>query len=419
MSAEASVRPRRVAILAVGDELLAGDVIDTNSAWLARQVRARGHLVAGITVAGDELPAIREALRAALARAELVLVSGGLGPTGDDITRDGVAAELGLALSERPELIERLVQIYGARGLPLTAGSRRQAELPEGATLLPNSVGTAPGFSVRAGERLVACFPGVPSELRALATAFLEAELPAAGAALSRSLHLCGLAESELGEKLKDLMDHAASARTAARLGVTAKLGVLTVSIRGTEGRAVALMEAEVRARVGELIFGEGDETLAGAVVRALAAKKQTVATAESCTGGLLAAAITAISGSSAVFHAGIVSYSNEVKTERLGVPEALLAEHGAVSEPVAAAMARGARERAHADYALAITGVAGPEGGTPKKPVGMVCFGLAGPDGERTLTRQWLGTRDEIRGRAVNLALELLRRRLQGVQAG
>lgn len=405
----------RVAILAVGDELLAGDVVDTNSAWLARQVRARGHLVSGLAVTGDEVGAIREALRAALARADLVLVSGGLGPTGDDITRDGVAAELGLTVSERPELIARLAEIYGARGIPLTAGSRRQAEMPEGATVLPNPVGTAAGFCVEAGGRTIACFPGVPSELRALATAFLEARLPVAGAGLSRSLHLCGLSESELGERLKDLMDHAASARTEARLGVTAKLGVLTVAIRGTDARAVAAMEADVRGRVGSLIFGDGEETLASAVVAALAARHETVTTAESCTGGLLAGAITSVPGSSAVFREGVVAYANEVKAARLGVPEALLAQHGAVSEQVAAAMARGARERAAADHALAVTGIAGPDGGTPTKPVGTVCFAVAGRDGERSLTRQWLGTRDEIRGRAVNLAFELLRRRLQG----
>jgi nicotinamide-nucleotide amidase len=408
------VNARRVAILAVGDELLAGDVIDTNSAWLARQVRARGYLVASLAVAGDEPAAIERALRVALAIADLVLVSGGLGPTGDDITRDGVAAAAGLGLRERPELIERLTQIYGARGIPLNAGSRRQAEMPVGATVLENPVGTAAGFALVSDGRTIAVFPGVPSELRAMGAAFLDAQLPAAGAGLSCTLHLCGLSESELGERLKDLMDHARATRTDARLGVTAKLGVLSVSIRGTDARAVAAMEAEVRGRVGALIFGTGEETLADAVVHALAARRETVTTAESCTGGLLAGAITSVPGSSAVFREGVVAYANEVKAARLGVPEALLAQHGAVSEPVAAAMARGARERAGADHALAVTGIAGPDGGTPAKPVGTICFAVADREGERTLTRQWLGTRDEVRGRSVNLALELLRRRLQ-----
>jgi len=404
--------PRRVAILAVGDELTAGELVDTNSAWLARQVRARGHLVTGFAVVGDELPAIRDAVLAALREAELLLVTGGLGPTGDDITRDGVAAALGLGLAERPELVERLAAFYAARNIPLNAGSRRQAEMPAGATVLENSVGTAPGFLLHRDGRAVACFPGVPAELQVMAPPLLDAQLPA-GAGLTRTLHLCGLAESELGEQLKDLMDHVRAQRHDARLGITAKQGVLTIALRGTDTRAVAALETEVRARVGTLIFGAGEETLASAVVSLLARRREAVTTAESCTGGLLAGALTSVPGSSEVFHEGVVVYANAAKTARLGVPEALLAAHGAVSEPVALAMARGARERAGATHALAVTGIAGPGGGTAAKPVGTVCFAVAGPDGERALTRHWTAARDEVRGRAVNLALELLRRRI------
>jgi nicotinamide-nucleotide amidase len=405
--------PRLVAILAVGDELLAGELLDSNSAWLARQVRARGHVVSHFAVVGDELPAIRAAVQTALAQADLLLVTGGLGPTGDDITRDGVAAALGVPLAERPELVARLQEFYSARGIPLGAGSRRQAEMPVGASVLENPVGTAAGFLHVRDGRAVACFPGVPSELHVMAPPCLDACLPPAPAGLTRHLHLCGVAESEVGEKLADLMDHVRAARRDARLGVTAKLGVLTLALRGTDARAVADMEADVRSRVGELLFGEGEETLAGAVVRHLARRRETLTTAESCTGGLLAGAITSVPGSSEVFREGVVVYSNEAKTARLGVPEALLAEHGAVSEPVAVAMARGARERAGADHALAITGIAGPSGGTPDKPAGTVCLAVAGPDGERALTRRWTGTREEVRGRSVNLALELLRRRI------
>ncbi|HEX5010544.1 MAG TPA: CinA family nicotinamide mononucleotide deamidase-related protein [Planctomycetota bacterium] len=405
--------PRLVAILAVGDELLAGELLDSNSAWLARQVRARGHAVTGFAVVGDELPAIRAAVQAALAQADLLLVTGGLGPTGDDITRDGVAAALGVPLAERPELVARLQKFYAERSIPLGAGSRRQAEIPVGATVLDNPVGTAAGFLHSRDGRAVACFPGVPSELHVMAPPCLDACLPPAPTGLTRQLHLCGLAESELGEKLADLMDHVRAARREARLGVTARLGVLTIALRGTDAAAVAAMEADVRSRVGELLFGEADETLARAVVRHLARRRETLTTAESCTGGLLAGAITSAPGSSEVFREGVVVYSNAAKTARLGVPEALLAEHGAVSEPVALAMARGARERARADHALAITGIAGPGGGTPEKPAGTVCLAVAGPDGERALTRRWTGTREEVRGRSVNLALELLRRRI------
>lgn len=402
-----------MAVLAVGDELVAGDLVDANSAELARAVRARGHLVTGLRVVGDELPAIRQAVEAALAVADLLLVTGGLGPTGDDITRDGVAAALGVPLHERPELLARLEELHARRGVPVSAGSRRQAELPEGAQALPNPVGTAPGFVLRREGRAVACFPGVPSELRAMLPAFLEAHLPPAGAGLSRRLHLCGLAESELGERLADLMDHARVERDDARLGVTASRGVLTIALRGRDPQALAALEAEVRGRVGTLLFGQDDETLAGALVAALARREQTVTTAESCTGGLLAGALTAVPGSSQVFREGVVAYADEVKVARLGVPRALLAQHGAVSEPVALAMAHGARGRAGADHALAVTGIAGPGGATPGKPAGTVCFALASAGDERALTRQWIGTRDEVRSRAVNLALELLRRRL------
>lgn len=407
--------PRRVAILSVGDELLAGDLVDTNAASLARAVRARGHLTAGFRTVGDELPAIRDAVAQALAGADLLLVTGGLGPTGDDITRDGVAAALGVPLRERPELLARLESLYARRHVPVSAGSRRQAELPEGARALDNPVGTAPGFVIARDGRTLACFPGVPSELAAMLPSFLDAHLPPAGSGLSRRLHLCGLAESELGERLADLMDHARSARHDARLGVTARQGVLTVTLRGRDPAALAALEGEVRARVGTLVHGEGDESLAGAVVRELLRRGQTVTTAESCTGGLLAAAITSVPGASGIFREGLVAYADGAKTARLGVPAELLAQHGAVSEPVVAAMARGARERAGADHALAISGVAGPGGGTQARPVGTVCFALASPGHERTLTRQWIGAREEVRGRSVNLALEVLRRGLAG----
>ncbi len=405
--------PRRVSILAVGDELIAGDLVDTNSALLARAVRARGHLVAGLGVVGDELPAIRHAVGAALAGADLLLVTGGLGPTGDDITRDGVAEALDAPLRERPELLERLQQLYARRGLLLSAGSRRQAELPEGATLLENPVGTAPGFVLQQGGRAAACFPGVPSELRVMLPPFLEAHLPPAGTGLSRRLHLCGLAESELGDRLADLLDHARATRTDARVGVTARQGVLTIALRGRDAAALAALEADVRGRVGGLLFGQDDDSLAGALVRELARRAQTVTTAESCTGGLLAGALTAVPGSSQVFREGVVAYADAAKVARLGVAPELLAAHGAVSEPVALAMARGARERAGADHALAVTGIAGPAGGTPGKPVGTVCIALASADDERALSRHWIGARDELRGRAVHLALELLRRKL------
>jgi len=403
----------RVAILAVGDELVGGDSQDTNSSWLARAVRARGHTVTGMAVVGDARSALDSAVRRARQDADLLLVTGGLGPTGDDITRDGIAEAFGLELTERAELIEQLEAFYASRGLPLGPGSRRQAEMPAGAEVLANPNGTAPGFLVRRETLTVACLPGVPSEMKPMAEVLLPQLLPAAGAHLSRRLLACGPAEAELGERIADLMDHAAGERSDLRIGLTAKLGVLILTVRGHDERAVAAAELTLRERLGEDLFGVGDETLAGCVVSGLAARGLTLAAAESCTGGLFCGAITAVPGASEVLREGAVTYSNEAKVARLGLDAALIDEHGAVSEAVAEAMAKGVRETSGADLGMAITGIAGPDGGTPHKPVGTVVFALAHAGGCRVLTRRWLGARDEVRARSVCLALELIRRHL------
>jgi len=430
----AAARLLRVAILAVGDELLAGELVDTNSAWLARAVRARGHLVTGLAAAGDEASSIARAVTAAVADNDLVLLTGGLGPTEDDLTRDGLALAFGLQLEERADLVAALTAQVQRAGVPLNPGSLRQTELPRGAIVLPNPRGTAPGFLLRiarpapptpaapiaragvAHEVLIAAMPGVPSEMQGMAAALLAEHVPMGPALITRRLLACGPSESQLGAELKDLMHHAGAFRSDARLGINVSGGVMAIMIRGNDAAAVAAMEAAVRQRVGPAIFGEGEDTHAGAVVALLDARGLTVSTAESCTGGLLAAAITSVTGSSRVFREGLITYSYEAKTARLGVAAQELREHGAVSERVVAAMAKGARLRAEADFALAISGIAGPDGGTPDKPVGTVALGLAFQGGERTVMRRWLGSREEIRRRSVTFALELLRRHLLNV---
>ncbi len=401
----------RVAILSVGDELLAGDILDTNMHGLANELAARGHRLVGTACVGDDLDAIVSALRRAAEDADVLLVTGGLGPTRDDLTRDGVAAAFGLALEERADY---LAQAQGSNAV-LTEGARLQATFPAGATVLENARGTAPGFLVEGavdGRALrVACFPGVPSELRPMARALLDGLGPGARAA-TRKLRCCGATESEVGAVLAGVMDRA---RAGCLVGVTASKGILTVSVRGDDARAVDATLEEARALLGDTVFGEGDDTHPAAVVRLLAERGLVVTTAESCTGGLVAGAITSVPGSSEVLREAVVTYSNEAKTARLGVPEALLAEHGAVSEPVAAAMAEGARARSGADVALSVSGIAGPGGGTPDKPVGTVVFGLADAAGTVTRTFRWRGGRDELRTRSVTVSLELLRRRLLG----
>jgi len=405
----------RVGILSVGDELLAGDILDTNAHWLARELAGRGHRLAATATVGDDIAVIQQALERASQDCELLLVTGGLGPTKDDLTRDGVAAAFGLALREHPEY---LAQAQGGNK-QLSAGGRLQASFPEGCEVLENERGTAPGFLVTgtlaasAGPPFrVACFPGVPSEMRAMVRALLEREGDGRDRLPVRKLRCCGMSESVVGERLAELMDRS---RSGCLVGVTASGGILTVSVRGADASAIDATFEEARARLGEAVFGEGEILHAEAVVQLLIERGLVVSMAESCTGGLLAGAITSVPGSSAVLHEAVVTYSNEAKAARLGVPEATLAEHGAVSEPTAAAMAEGQRARSGADVALSITGIAGPGGATPTKPVGTVVLGLADAAGTLVRTHEWRGGRDEIRRRSVTVALEMLRRRVAG----
>lgn len=400
---------RRVVLLSVGDELLSGDLQDGNAPWLARACAERGHRVVATATAGDQVPAIERAVRRAREDGDLVLVTGGLGPTADDLTRDGVAAAFGLALAERPELIAQLE----ARRLRVTAGSRRQAEMPAGATVLANPRGTAPGFLVEADGVTLAAFPGVPSEMRPMVAALLDGVIGRGPLQASRILKCAGLPESLAGEALGELMDPEAA---GCRVGVTASRAVLTITVRGEDGPTLDAVADEASRRLGEHVFSRRDESLAAWCVRTLTQRGQTVSAAESCTGGLLAGALTAVPGSSAVLERSVVTYANSAKQDLLGVSAALLEEHGAVSEACARAMAEGQRAASGADHALALTGIAGPDGGTPDKPVGTVHYALASAEGTVARAVAWPGGREAIRQRSVNLALDLLRRRLQGL---
>ncbi len=410
----------RFGILAVGDELVTGDTVDTNTAWLAGAIRDRGHRVVGAAMERDDVAAIADAVERFRRRVDVLVVTGGLGPTLDDITRDGVAAALGRRLVIDEEVLADLKARYGRQ---LGAGSERQALAPRGARRLDNPVGTAPGFLLRygiltgeGGGFSVACLPGVPSEMKAMATALMDDVFSRGDGVAHRKVRACGLAESKLGERLADLME---ADDSGCDIGITVHHAEHTITLRGEDDTRMAAVEAEVRRRLGEHVFGSGDDTLAGVVVAALARAGRTVTTVESCTGGLLAGALTAVPGSSEVFHEGVVTYAAAAKTARVGVPEALIAEHGMVSVEVARAMAEGGRRVTGADYSLAITGVAGPGGGAPDTPVGTVVTALASARGTETLVRSWQGTRDEIRGRSVSIALDMLRRQLARDESG
>ncbi len=411
--------PLTVAILSVGDELTAGDLHDTNAPWIATEACARGHRIDGFTTVPDDVAAIERAIVAVRPRVDLLVITGGLGPTIDDLTRDGVAAACAVELTERAEIVDDLRTVY--RGAEPSPASRRQAEIPVGAEILVNTRGTAPGFLVTTerddGEIFrVACVPGVPSEMREMVVDVFERAW-AGSMAVAASKHtflVCGIPESEIGDRLLDLMDREADVR----VGITTKFAAHTIALRGDDPERLAAVADEVRARLGRDVATEGDKTLAEVVVDIATRSGATLATAESCTGGLVAAAITDVPGSSAVFLEAAVTYSNSAKSARLGVPAGTLQHHGAVSEPTVQAMAQGERERSGADLVVAISGIAGPGGGTPDKPVGTVVFGLAHEGGIDTFTRRWLGTRDEIRQRAVTIALEMFRRRLLAREA-
>lgn len=406
--------PLTVAILSVGDELTAGDLHDANAPWIAARARERGHAVAGFRTVPDDVASVARAVTAARDESDLLVVTGGLGPTIDDLTRDGIASALGLELVERAEIVADLRGVRGGRDM--SAASRRQAEIPDGAEVLDNARGTAPGFLVTArradgAEFRVAAVPGVPSEMRAMVAPLFDRPWAQScePAVYTRRFLVCAVPESDIGDRLLDVMDRDADVR----VGITTRFAAHTIAVRGADPARVEAVAAIVRERLGDDLAGEGDVTPAGVVVDLARRAGVTLATAESCTGGLVAAAITAVPGSSDVFLEAAVTYSNAAKSSRLGVPSGTLAHHGAVSEPTVQAMAQGERERSGADLVVAISGVAGPGGGTPDKPVGTVVFGLAHAGGIDTFTRRWRGTRDEIRQRSVTVALEMFRRRL------
>jgi nicotinamide-nucleotide amidase len=382
----------RAEILAIGDELIHGALLDTNSQWIAGELEGAGLAVQRFTVASDDPANLRSALAEACARADVVVATGGLGPTLDDRTRDVVADLAGGSLWLHGESWRDVQHWLTSRGRPVPESNRRQAMMPPGATPLANRHGTAPGFRVRLQRAELFVLPGVPREMREM---LREHVLPWAAARPGRTpigklwLRVLGPSEALLGERIEPFM---VPGRNPA-VGITASGGLLTVRIVGSAATqeladaAVAATANELRPLLGPWLFAEGTAELPELIVQRFAAAGRTLAVAESCTGGLLGSRLVDVPGVSAVFRGGVVCYSNDSKRELLGVSDDALAQHGAVSEPVAAAMAEGARVRLAADVAVATTGIAGPEGGTREKPVGTVCFAIAAAGGIRAWT--------------------------------
>jgi len=381
----------RAEILSVGTELLLGQTIDTNAAYLAQVLAEHGADLFFKQTVGDNSARIQDAVRLAMSRADLVLMTGGLGPTEDDLTVDAVAVALGLPLRSDPAVVAHIRGFFDARRRPAPDSVFKQALVPEGAQVIPNRRGTAPGVVITRGGGTIVIMPGVPAEMEGMVEDFLVPWLRArtGGTVIrSRVLKVTGQGESVVEERIKDLLH-----MDAPTIAPYAKLGEvhLRLTAKGPPDeveRHLAAGEAAVRARLNDLIYGVDDDSLEAATGRLLVAAERTVAVAESCTGGLITDRLTNVPGSSAYLRHGIVAYSNAAKVALLGVSPDLIERHGAVSEAVALAMARGAQRLAASDLALGLTGIAGPAGGTAGKPVGLVYAALV--DRESESAHEW-----------------------------
>ncbi len=407
-----------VEIVSVGTELLMGQITDTNAAYIAARLPEAGCRALYRQTVGDNLQRLVAVLRTALDRSDAVITIGGLGPTPDDLTRQGIAEAIGEPLIEDPKLRAMLEALFARRNYPLTSSQYLQAQRPVSAVPIDNPNGTAPGLMVRQVDKRIFALPGPPNELIPMFDQQVLPELRRVNAGqqviLSRMLRVCGMGEALAAEKLGALLESANPT-----VAPYAKLGEVHFRLSAAAADPDAAlplldaMEQEVRARLGNAVYGVDEETLESVVVRLLMERHQWVSVAESCTGGLLGSRFTDVPGASAVFKGGVIAYSNQVKQDPLGVPAETLETHGAVSEPVVLAMTQGARQRFGTDWAVAISGVAGPDGGTPDKPVGTVWIAVDGPDGAAAERMNYGGQRSTIKWRATQTALVMLRERL------
>jgi nicotinamide-nucleotide amidase len=412
----------RCEIIGVGTELLLGQIVNTNAAWIGRRLAEVGWDCHRHTVVGDNTGRIVGSITEALGRADAVLLTGGLGPTQDDVTREALAAVAGVPLVRQPELETWLRERFARMGVRRMAEMNlRQADVPEGARTIDNPRGTAPGLIVEVGGKPVYAVPGVPREMEGMLERVVLPDLAArAGegrAIVSRTLRTAGVGESRLAERLTPLWEEAgASEVTLAYLASPGEVRVRLTAVGAAREEALAAIapvEAKIREQLGAIVYGTDEETLEAVVGRMLRERGLTLATAESLTGGLLGGRITGQPGASDYYLGGVVAYATDAKASQLGVDPGLLEAEGPVSEPVAAAMAAGARTAFGADLGLAATGVAGPTEQSGR-PVGTLCLGVADASGTVTQTLTAPGDRTQVRLWTSSLALDLTRRRLQ-----
>jgi nicotinamide-nucleotide amidase len=403
----------KAVVLAIGDELVSGQTVDSNSAWLSRELGLRGIPAVRHETVGDDRPAIREAIARAAEEADWVLVTGGLGPTADDLTRDALADAMDATMHLDEQRLAEIRAFFEKRCRTMAETNKQQAMVPDGADSLPNTAGTAPGVLASLHGARVALMPGVPHEMTEMFRRSVAPALPDGdGAIVHRILHTFGTGESDLGGMISDLMQRG---RNPA-IGTTAKAGRVSIRIvaRGeTRSAANELAERdarELRSRLGERIIGEGDETMASVLGDRLRESGETLAVAESCTGGLIGKMITDPPGASDYFRGGVLAYDNAVKQSVLGVRADTLEAAGAVSGPVARQMAEGVRQSVDADWGVGVTGIAGPGGGTEEKPVGLVFIGVAGPEGTEVHRHVFPGDREYVRIRTALAAMNYVR---------
>lgn len=405
------------AIIAVGSEMLGPVRVDTNSLKIAAALENHGIPLVRKSVVGDLLPDLVEEIRAAHGRADILVVTGGLGPTEDDLTREALAEALGLTMRVEQSIVDSLEARFAARGWKMPETNKRQANVFAGHTILTNERGTAPGFHLEVEGKHVWVFPGVPHELEWMLATYFTPWLERVSGGRSRYrrvVKIAGITESGVDEKLKPYYD----AHPGELVTILAHSGHVEIHLSADGGESdarasIATRERELHAIFGKRIFGYDDDTLESVLGDLLRERDQTVSTAESCTGGLLGSRITDVSGSSAYYMGGGICYTAAAKTALAGVDPALIATHGEVSEEVAVALARGIRSRFGTTWGVGVTGIAGPTGGTPEKPVGTVHIAVSGPNGDTHRKLLWQGPRAIVKWYSTQQALDLMRREI------
>jgi nicotinamide-nucleotide amidase len=412
----------RAAVVAIGTELLGVDRLDTNSLHLTRVLESYGVELRRKSVLGDDVDEIAKELERLAREVELILVSGGLGPTADDVTREATAKAFGLGLELDPDSLAAIEERFRRFGIPMPAPNRKQAERIEGATILPNAWGTAPGQLLRRGECSIFLLPGVPRELEGLTQSAIVPWLRErwdGGGIERRVLKIACVPESGVEERITPAYGEFGREWITV-LAKPSEILVYATAAGSPEARRdrLELMQSRLRELVGDAVFADRDaDTLESVVGRLLQSRGATVATAESCTGGLIAERLTRVPGSSAWFLGGAVAYSNAAKTAMVGVPAEVIARDGAVSQATATALAAGARQRFGAGFGIGVTGIAGPDGGSAEKPVGTVHIAVAGDDGAVAhRVAVFPGERERVRWQSSQWALDMLRRKLSGL---